>query len=61
MKWDGILAELERKRAFARAMGGSERVARQHATGKLDARQRAAALFDEGSFVEIGGLAGNLG
>jgi len=60
MKWDGILAELERKRAFARAMGGSERVARQHATGKLDARQRAAALFGEGSFVEIGGLAGNL-
>jgi len=60
VKWERILAELERKRAFARSMGGIERVARQHASGKLDARQRAAALFDEGSFVEFGGLAGNL-
>ncbi len=60
MKWDDILAELERKRAFARAMGGAGKLEKQHATGKLDARQRATALFDEGSFVELGGLAGNL-
>lgn len=60
MKWDDILAELERKRVFARSMGGPEKLEKQHAAGRLDARQRAAALFDEGSFVELGGLAGNL-
>ena len=60
VKWDDILAELERKRTFARAMGGPEKLEKQRVAGKLDARQRAAALFDEGSFVELGGLAGNL-
>jgi acetyl-CoA carboxylase carboxyltransferase component len=60
VKWDDILAELERKRTFARAMGGTEKLEKQRVAGKLDARQRAAALFDEGSFVELGGLAGNL-
>lgn len=60
MNWDAILAELERRRAFARGMGGAERLAAHHAQGKLDARQRAEALFDGGGFVEIGALAGTL-
>jgi len=60
MSWDTILAELERKRAFARSMGGPERLEKHHANGKLDARQRAEALFDAGTFTEIGALAGNL-
>lgn len=59
-RWDDILADLQRKRAFAATMGGPERLERHHGAGKLDARQRAAALFDDGSFVEIGALAGNL-
>ncbi|WP_328806422.1 acyl-CoA carboxylase subunit beta [Novosphingobium aerophilum] len=59
MGWPEILAALEAKRAFSRRMGGDERLARHHAAGKLDARARAAALFDEGRFVEIGALAGN--
>ncbi|SNS12033.1 Acetyl-CoA carboxylase, carboxyltransferase component [Sphingomonas laterariae] len=53
-RWEAILGEHERRRAFARSMGGTDRIAKQQAAGKLDARQRAAALFDEGSFVEIG-------
>lgn len=53
-RWQGILAELERRRAFARSMGGAARVQRQRDSGKLDARARAAALFDPGTFVEIG-------
>lgn len=60
MSWQDILAELERKRAFSRAMGGADRLGRVANAGKLNARQRAEALFDEGTFTEIGGLAGNL-
>ncbi|ARS26689.1 acyl-CoA carboxylase subunit beta [Sphingomonas sp. KC8] len=59
-RWHGILAELERRRAFSSAMGGSEKLERHRSGGKLDARQRAAALFDDGSFVEIGRFAAAL-
>jgi len=58
--WEAILDELARRRTFSRSMGGADRLARHHQSAKLDARARAAALFDEGTFVEIGGLAGNL-
>ena len=36
--------------------GDAERVAKQHAEGKGTARERAAKLFDAGSFVEIDAL-----
>ena len=32
--------------------GGEKRVEKQHASGKLTARERIELLFDEGSFVE---------
>ena len=51
--------ELRRRRAFADAMGGEAKVARQHGRGKLDARQRIHALLDPDSFREIGKLAGS--
>ncbi len=35
------------------AAGGEKRVAKQHANGKMTARERIAALLDEGSFVEL--------
>ncbi|HWP35696.1 MAG TPA: acyl-CoA carboxylase subunit beta [Thermodesulfobacteriota bacterium] len=44
------LAELE---AEAERGGGPERVARQHAAGKLTARERLGRLLDPGSFVEL--------
>jgi acetyl-CoA carboxylase carboxyltransferase component len=57
--WDGLLAELERRRAASLAMGGNERVERLiTARGKLDARRRLELLFDADSFLEFGGLAG---
>jgi acetyl/propionyl-CoA carboxylase alpha subunit/acetyl-CoA carboxylase carboxyltransferase component len=56
--WSSEIAEIERRRDAALRMGGAEKVARQHADGKLDARQRIAALADAGSFCEIGALAG---
>src|SRR2546425_13016765 len=35
-------------------MGGVDAVARQHASGRLTARERIDLLFDAGSFTEIG-------
>ncbi len=55
-----MLAELQRRRAASREMGGAERVERHRAAGKLDARQRIARLFDDGVFVEIGAFVGGL-
>lgn len=40
------------------AQGGPEGVARQHARGKLTARERIDRLLDPGSFCEMGMLAG---
>ncbi|MDJ0638709.1 MAG: acyl-CoA carboxylase subunit beta [Paracoccaceae bacterium] len=48
-----ILAELEARRAAARAGGGEKRIAAQHAKGKLTARERIELLMDEGSFEEF--------
>lgn len=59
--WWPILAELERRRTAGRAMGGAERLAAHYRAGKLDARQRAEALFDPGTFIELGTLAGGAG
>ena len=58
MTWAKELEELRHREALAEQMGGSEKVARQHGRGKMDARARLAALCDEGSFREIGKIAG---
>jgi propionyl-CoA carboxylase beta chain len=46
------LAELERRNREAVLGGGEDRVRRQHAEGKLTARERVEQLLDPGSFVE---------
>ncbi len=48
-----LMAELETRRAQARAGGGARRVDAQHAKGKLTARERIDLLLDEGSFEEF--------
>ena len=48
------VAELEAKRAELELGGGKDRIERQHATGKLAARERVERLVDKGSFEEIG-------
>lgn len=59
--WVPLQQELGARRAQMRSMGGADRVGKyMHARGKLDARQRIAALFDPGTFREIGMLTGNL-
>lgn len=57
-QWQSELDELERRRALARAMGGAERVERQHRAGRLTVRERIDRLLDEGSFEEIGSITG---
>ncbi len=58
MSWEKEVEELRARQAMAEAMGGAEKVARQHGRGKMDARARIAALVDAGSFREIGKIAG---
>jgi propionyl-CoA carboxylase beta chain len=56
MGQDDRLQELGRRYAESRAGGGEERVAKQHAAGKLTARERIDALLDPGSFQELDAL-----
>ncbi len=56
--WGETLDDLHQRREDAFAMGGAEKLAARAASGRLDARSRVAALLDDGSFTEIGTLAG---
>jgi acetyl-CoA carboxylase carboxyltransferase component len=58
MTWEAELEELRRREELARRMGGEERVARQHSSGRLTVRERIDRLLDPGSFHETGALAG---
>ena len=57
-QWNNLLIDLNERQAVAEAMGGKERVGRQHDKGRLTARERLELLFDANSFLEIGALAG---
>ena len=46
-----------RRDTIVNEMGSTERIARQHARGRLTVRERLDRLFDEGSFREIGTFA----
>lgn len=46
------LAALRERRVALQLGGGAERIEKQHASGKMTARERIAALVDEGSFLE---------
>lgn len=48
------IAELNARRAKVEEAGGDKRVASQHASGKMTARERVAELFDPDSFQEMG-------
>ena len=52
-RWQSQIERLMKKREEVYAAGGAERIAKQHASGKLTARERMEALFDDGTFVEI--------
>jgi acetyl-CoA carboxylase carboxyltransferase component len=46
------LTDLRRRKAEIAKGGGAEKTAKQHALGKMTARERLAGLFDPGSFLE---------
>lgn len=56
--WSPEVAEIARRRADALAMGGPDKVRRQHDAGRMTARERVDAVVDAGSFAEIGALTG---
>jgi methylmalonyl-CoA decarboxylase subunit alpha len=49
-----LIAELEKRRAQIKEMGGADKVAKQHERGKWTCRERLAAFFDDGAFFEVG-------
>ena len=51
-----LVEELEKRRESARLGGGQARIDKQHASGKLTARERIDILFDAGTFVELNDL-----
>ena len=57
MTWSTELEELERRLAFARAMGGPEGVERQRQRGKLTVRERAPSDFAVRELRLLGGPA----
>ncbi|MDE2379770.1 carboxyl transferase domain-containing protein [Bradyrhizobium sp.] len=58
MTWKPELDELARREAFAREMGGVDKVKRQHDQGRLTVRERIDRLIDTTSFHEIGAVSG---
>ena len=58
MSWKKEIEELSTRDKLAEAMGGPEKVARQHEFKKLTIRERISAIVDPGTFHEIGKLAG---
>jgi acetyl-CoA carboxylase carboxyltransferase component len=56
--WQAELDELAERKRIVRQMGGPERVARQHAGGRLTVRERIDQCLDPESFMEIGSIAG---
>jgi acetyl-CoA carboxylase carboxyltransferase component len=57
-EWADGLAELQRRRNFAREMGGAEAVQKRRSAGRLNARERIDGIVDAGSFLEFGSIAG---
>src|SRR5438045_4160470 len=49
-----LVEDLAERRAAIRLGGGEEKIAKQHAAGKLTARERVDLLIDEGTFIELG-------
>ncbi len=61
MSWRPEADEIAERETRAEALGGEENVARHHARGRLTIRERIDRLVDEGSFREVGKLAGTAG
>src|SRR5215510_15003695 len=58
MVWKPELDDLARREAFAREMGGVDKVKRQRDQGRFTVRERIEKLTDNNSFHEIGAISG---
>ena len=58
MDWQSELEELRARERMAQAMGGPDKIRRQHDGGRLTVRERIDRLVDAGSFHEVGAIAG---
>ena len=58
MNWKPELDDLARREAFAREMGGVDKVKRQRDQGRLTVRERIDKLVDQKSFHEVGAISG---
>src|SRR3982075_3187471 len=58
MNWKPELDDLARREAFAREMGGVDKVKRQHDQGRPTVRERSDKIVDQKSFHEIGAISG---
>lgn len=58
MTWEPEIEELRERQRRAAQLGGPERVARHRQAGKLTVRDRIAELVDDGSWREVGSIAG---
>ena len=58
MTWQPELDDLARREAFAREMGGVDKVKRQRDQGRLTVRDRIDKIVDQKSFHEIGAISG---
>ena len=56
-----LTAEMEERRKRVEQGGGAARLKKQHEAGKLSARERIAALLDDGSFTELSVFTEHLG
>jgi acetyl-CoA carboxylase carboxyltransferase component len=59
MDWQPEIDELKKREQMAYALGGPDKVKRQHEAGRLTIRERIDRLLDKSSFHEIGTIAGN--
>src|SRR2546430_4644261 len=58
MNWKPELDDLARREAFAREMGGVDKVKRQRDQGRLTVRERIDGIVDQKTFHEIGAISG---
>ncbi len=58
--WQFLLEAYQQRLDFGRSMGGSDKLEKRASKGKANARQMLEMLVDEGSFMELGTLAGSM-
>ena len=59
MTWNELIAEVREQESAVELGGGEKNIAKQHAKGRLTARERIAGLMDEGTdFFEVNKWAG---